>query len=139
MWPLTVSTRPMPQSGGVRHSLPVGQSVRSAVGQPLAHVVQQEVRVGKDNLLTQGAYRVRSPGNVARSVTNGASGLREELRAFAHLRVLHVAHRRHCERLHVEHDLPEAFVRQLGPAAVGGVLTSALRRRAVLVAGRAWR
>ena len=40
----------MPQSGGVRHSLPVGVAHLLAVGQALAHVVQQEIGIGPDQL-----------------------------------------------------------------------------------------
>ena len=50
MWPFTVSTRPMPQSGGVRHSLPAGLEVAAAVGQPGSHVVHQEIGIGVDRL-----------------------------------------------------------------------------------------
>ena len=57
VWPLTVSVRPMPQSGGVRHSLPLASPFGPAVGEPFAHVVEQEVGVGPDELETTAPHR----------------------------------------------------------------------------------
>ena len=41
----------MPHSGGVRHSRPVGLAVGAAVGEPVAHVVEQQVGVRADRLV----------------------------------------------------------------------------------------
>ena len=76
----------MPQSGGVRHSWPGGPAFRSAVGQPRPHVVEQEVRVGPDELPAQLGPLGIDAGHVLRRVAGRASALVEDLLAAQHVR-----------------------------------------------------
>ena len=47
MCPLTAFVRPMPHSGGVRHSVPVASPTACPLGRPVAHIVEQEVGYGQ--------------------------------------------------------------------------------------------
>ena len=80
VWPLTASVRPMPQSGGVRHSRPSATTLGPMVGEALAHVVQQQVGVRPDQLVLQsGSAASVAPGRELGHVAGGAAGVVEQL------------------------------------------------------------
>ncbi len=132
VWPLTTATRPMPHSGGVRHSEPEARAVGAAVGEPGAHVVQQQVGVRADRLVAQRRRRplspVRSVGQVAASRSRAAAKKRSPASAP---RVADVAPRGHGQRARVERHARRACASSISGSAAG------LRAGARALAGRA--
>ena len=105
---------------------PVGASVRK----PLAHVVQQQIRVREDDLSARRAQRVVVRRFVARDVAGDAIRRRERARAALDFGVVRAAHGGDGENAGVERHFGEPLIRNLRRAAVRRGLAGDLRGRA---------
>jgi hypothetical protein len=103
---------------------PARRALGPMVGQPLAHIVQQKVGIGPDQL--EGLLRAAlvAAGDVFRRVAGRAAALVEQLLAGEHLRIVEVAARRDREVARIEHHEIEHLPRDLDP----GVVIAAARR-----------
>ena len=108
----------MPHSGAVRHSLPRRLVVRPPVGEPVAHVVEEQVGVRVDRLLRERGHVGYLAGVERREMARRASRRTEQLLALLHLVV---ARRRGApgtaKRARVEGDASELEIVELGIAA----------------------
>jgi len=106
----------------------IGQSVGAAIGQPCAHVVQQEVAVGRDALAVEGlAAELRvgaRRGDIAGPVAGVALRLGEQLLAVPHLRVIGRAAGRRRQGGLVEHHVAEGLVVDFRRLALGALATT---------------
>ena len=103
----------MPQSGAVRHSLARRLAVGAMIGEPLAHVVQQEIGVRPDQLVGEMRLARRFAGHEFRLVAAGAADRIEQLLALQHLGVCGIAPRRDGKVVGIERDELEQIVAEL--------------------------
>ena len=118
MWPFTVGMSPMPQSGGGPPLGAGGLAVGAVVGQPLAHVVDEQVGVGPDDLIVERRDVGVGAGRELGRVAGGAADLVEGLLAGRGVGRADVAPGRHGEGAGVELDLVDLVLVDLGVAAV---------------------
>ena len=132
---MTSSTRPMPQSGGVRHSRARRVAVGPPVGEAGAHVVQQQIGVGADRLVGEARRSSASPVCSSGRVARRAAEVVEQLLALgARGRRRRAARARRACACRTSR-VASLLVVELGLAAVDGALRTPARRRCTACSG----
>ena len=94
-------------------------------GQSVAHIVQQEIRVGLNIALVQDGERMGVTGAPIRTVAGGAANFGEEPRTRLDLGGIGISRKGRSNSLQIEGQMTEHFVRDLNSVMAGTVAVRA--------------